>query len=328
MIKGRLSLIGIGLLLFSVIACDETAETNPTATPDIEATVHARIVEKQAEEALLEEKAWEIAESMMQGTAEAMPTQIPTRPPTLTPTHTPVPTKVPTDPRMLIQQALSNLVAVGSYELEVYQEVRLRAEGLAIDVPTEWKGDVANNEDFTGIQTTWLLGEAIRADVVILEGILYFKQGDSYYWDSVAVNALLDNPVSLINMDTSLLQKPKLIGTETIDGMEHYQIEVAVSAAAVLGPGAPADSRLVIEYWISVNDTQIRKMTVSGAAGLNTAEMLGLPSDLPAEVTVRVTLDMSQFGKSVDVQKPNIRCLLYTSPSPRDATLSRMPSSA
>ena len=30
----------------------------------------------------------------------------------------------------------------------------------------------------------------------------------------------------------------------------------------------------------------------------------------------------------LDIQLPDMTCLLYTSPSPRDATLSRMPSSA
>ena len=33
-------------------------------------------------------------------------------------------------------------------------------------------------------------------------------------------------------------------------------------------------------------------------------------------------------GTSYSLQRPNYSCLLYTSPSPRDATLSRMPSSA
>ena len=40
---------------------------------------------------------------------------------------------------------------------------------------------------------------------------------------------------------------------------------------------------------------------------------------------------LEQFDKSVDAYKNALRldsCLLYTSPSPRDATLSRMPSSA
>ena len=33
-------------------------------------------------------------------------------------------------------------------------------------------------------------------------------------------------------------------------------------------------------------------------------------------------------GKGIVLNEPSVVCLLYTSPSPRDATLSRMPSSA
>ena len=35
-----------------------------------------------------------------------------------------------------------------------------------------------------------------------------------------------------------------------------------------------------------------------------------------------------RFGLAVDLAGGFVNCLLYTSPSPRDATLSRMPSSA
>ena len=39
------------------------------------------------------------------------------------------------------------------------------------------------------------------------------------------------------------------------------------------------------------------------------------------------TVESNEFSVSVDI-KQRFDCLLYTSPSPRDATLSRMPSSA
>ena len=42
----------------------------------------------------------------------------------------------------------------------------------------------------------------------------------------------------------------------------------------------------------------------------------------------RMTKTTSAFGMQYDSLADIITCLLYTSPSPRDATLSRMPSSA
>ena len=47
------------------------------------------------------------------------------------------------------------------------------------------------------------------------------------------------------------------------------------------------------------------------------------------EVVVHVELNAARFGSELrDVAAIGFACLLYTSPSPRDATLSRMPSSA
>ena len=40
-----------------------------------------------------------------------------------------------------------------------------------------------------------------------------------------------------------------------------------------------------------------------------------------------VELPLAQYMRDC-IADPNVSCLLYTSPSPRDATLSRMPSSA
>ena len=58
----------------------------------------------------------------------------------------------------------------------------------------------------------------------------------------------------------------------------------------------------------------------AGAAGLEGVELAAAESELVVVDTVPVVVDTVPVV--VDT------CLLYTSPSPRDATLSRMPSSA
>ena len=47
-----------------------------------------------------------------------------------------------------------------------------------------------------------------------------------------------------------------------------------------------------------------------------------------AFVSVRYDGALKQVNASNELLSDNMPCLLYTSPSPRDATLSRMPSSA
>ena len=54
-------------------------------------------------------------------------------------------------------------------------------------------------------------------------------------------------------------------------------------------------------------------------------------ADLAADRAVEAALECGQdraTGIEIDVVDPDSACLLYTSPSPRDGLLSRMPSSA
>ena len=69
----------------------------------------------------------------------------------------------------------------------------------------------------------------------------------------------------------------------------------------------------------------------AGLSGLLTAwRCLDVNPDLTImviETTDRIAGDHTWSFNLTDVDE-SLRCLLYTSPSPRDATLSRMPSSA
>ena len=55
--------------------------------------------------------------------------------------------------------------------------------------------------------------------------------------------------------------------------------------------------------------------------------LLGSKSDMPVAEKCTKSLEMFEVTYQLRVASAH-RCLLYTSPSPRDATLSRMPSSA
>ena len=60
---------------------------------------------------------------------------------------------------------------------------------------------------------------------------------------------------------------------------------------------------------------------------LEREDYLKLPTEFPSTKNV-VVFAASPDSSSVESYKQVYICLLYTSPSPRDATLSRMPSSA
>ena len=56
--------------------------------------------------------------------------------------------------------------------------------------------------------------------------------------------------------------------------------------------------------------------------------LLALPYDANLSIAQKVEEQTGVIGEKLEVSKYAKICLLYTSPSPRDATLSRMPSSA
>ena len=77
---------------------------------------------------------------------------------------------------------------------------------------------------------------------------------------------------------------------------------------------------------ITDNVTRIEKEVRDGDFNLNLKDhILYLPSFINPDVCKDVVNNLKNVG--LDKSTP-YTCLLYTSPSPRDATLSRMPSSA
>ena len=68
--------------------------------------------------------------------------------------------------------------------------------------------------------------------------------------------------------------------------------------------------------------------TTAGDGRLDEGVELLVTTDGELKVAGGDALDLLRFGVDVTRQRLHRTCLLYTSPSPRDATLSRMPSSA
>ena len=81
------------------------------------------------------------------------------------------------------------------------------------------------------------------------------------------------------------------------------------------------------------NDSTIVNVTSEGVAqavGVGTAQVIASADGVSCVYTITTELDDSMIVKEMDITLASntISCLLYTSPSPRDRSLSRMPSSA
>ena len=80
-------------------------------------------------------------------------------------------------------------------------------------------------------------------------------------------------------------------------------------------------------HGIDLRIRQAEKVALVGESGSGKSVTARIVLGLLQETrNARVTGDVLFAGDNINTMKP--ACLLYTSPSPRDATLSRMPSSA
>ena len=75
-------------------------------------------------------------------------------------------------------------------------------------------------------------------------------------------------------------------------------------------------------------DSKNRMLLGGKGAGLSEMTRLKLPVPPGFTITTEVCNKYYENGKKLPKDVMPLVCLLYTSPSPRDATLSRMPSSA
>ena len=90
-----------------------------------------------------------------------------------------------------------------------------------------------------------------------------------------------------------------------------------------LGTGDLADAVSKLQDQVAKVTQSVVEASTSSAAGYD-ASKVGGRQKITAEDMSAEVVDSNPYSRLMALQ----RCLLYTSPSPRDATLSRMPSSA
>ena len=88
--------------------------------------------------------------------------------------------------------------------------------------------------------------------------------------------------------------------------------------------------KMFYEKDADVNLIKSKKVAIFGYGSQGHAHALNLKDSGVKEIVVALREGSSSAVKaeSKGLRVMNLSCLLYTSPSPRDATLSRMPSSA
>ena len=117
-------------------------------------------------------------------------------------------------------------------------------------------------------------------------------------------------------------------GTLTLSGANIYTGDTTISAGNLKVSGTLADTTDVIKsgtYDVDATDTI---QSLSGTGTTELASGITLTTGDSGDDTISGIISGAGSITKAGSGTLTISCLLYTSPSPRDATLSRMPSSA
>ena len=124
-------------------------------------------------------------------------------------------------------------------------------------------------------------------------------------------------PSSLRNLEDLIRERTAVVldelpEGETFDWVEHVSVELTTLLLATLFD-FPLEDRRLLTWWSDV------VTSIPGPDGIVSSG---------AERDAELGKCLAYFDGLWSERRDNPGCLLYTSPSPRDATLSRMPSSA
>ena len=189
-------------------------------------------------------------------------------------------------------------------------------------VPEEWirKQTLVNAERYITQELKEYEEKIINADEKIkdLELKLFLKLLDKLQ-DSLTTLKFISEKVSVIDILNSFSKraiKYKYICPEIID---EKKIEITQGRHPVIEANLPHGERYVPNDVLLNKDQQIIMITGPNMSGKSAI----------LRQTALITI-LAQIGSFVPAKEMRLSlvCLLYTSPSPRDATLSRMPSSA
>ena len=93
------------------------------------------------------------------------------------------------------------------------------------------------------------------------------------------------------------------------------------------GPEFTDDEGFLYAFYNMLPDTRLKIHTRDNQTAFLKRDMRSDYLEV-LELMLERFMALNPHVTSVEIQRQNGNCLLYTSPSPRDATLSRMPSSA
>ena len=258
-----------------------------------------------------EEEATEVPETEAVATEPATPAPEPTDTPTPEPSPTPEPTPTP-EPRSADELMAASSVAmeeVESFHMSMEMQIGVAAEGMTMEIPITFEGDVLAPDTTAGSFSISFLGMSIESEFVTADGVTYMTNPETGEWEISSGDAFMGlgdigggftSPNTLLEADEDAFQDLEFVGEETLDGVRVYHLQ---GSMALEDMGEAGD--VSVDLWIGVENNYLRQMIVEGQ-GIS-ADMGDAMMDLGGgDISMLVTLVLSNFNEPVDIVIPEV----------------------
>lgn len=219
------------------------------------------------------------------------------------PTATPEPSITPTPtllPKDILEASISALEEYESYHFEMDIQIKLKEEGLTIDMPMTSVGDVQSQDRIHSRLSVTLMGITVESEVILIGETEYATNPETGEWEASTGVSFSLSPTAFTEIDPADLVDLTSLGQESVNGAEVYHLAGSVSSEEIGEVGG----ELQIDYWIGVEDFLPRMIGVEGEIEF-TGDGVSL-QDAAGTANIAMTMELSDFGKTVVIDVPEL----------------------
>jgi hypothetical protein len=213
----------------------------------------------------------------------------------------PAPTPTPQPPADILNAATAAMDKVDSVHIDMTLQMTMTAQGMTLNIPMTLAGDAQNPDRFKGTLTMEMMGQSIKADMIVISPTTYISESTTGEWQTTTAEEAgfpLD-PSSISGVNPEDIEGLAFVGEETVAGRAAYHLTGTVKTAPLglqESLGAGGDVNLKADYWIDKENSQILKSTVSGD--------FEITGDTAATVNLSMVMLFSDYNKPVTIEAP------------------------
>jgi LppX_LprAFG lipoprotein len=211
------------------------------------------------------------------------------------------PTPTPPAPADIFKTASTAMKDVDSVHIDMTMQMTMTTQGMTLQIPLTLAGDVQNPGRFKGTMTMEMMGQSVRADMVVISPTTYISESTTGSWQTTTAEeaGLPINPSSISGINPDDIEGLTMVGEETIGGRAAYHLTGTVKAAPLglqESLGAGGDVNLKADYWIDKENSYMLKSVVGGD--------IAMTGEIEATINMSMVMLFSNYNAPVTIEAP------------------------